>query len=498
MRYGVGNRVGTRSALRRTAFGGIVAATLLAGAGGAAAATPAPSTDPSAIGNELVPAISVSPDWASSGFAIAMAYATGDCGGSNCLHLWATHDRGASWSRLAATGWEHGVPSLAMGPRGHVVALASGSQVQRSDDGGASWHSVGQTGQPTAGPPFTSDGSLVIAGQGSHDVLLDGSGHASVVPGSGGTFKDMQFAYAPSFPSSGSHAPLLLTGLDSSGSTTAVLQCTVSYACTTPTVIPATQKVSSPATLVMSPGYASDGIVFAVEPTALFKSADGGHTFAPVSLGEPGAAATAVGALVLDPHFTENRTAYAAVLQVFTGQASVRGGVYATKDGGATWARIGSPSPLDHGATSVALAPDGRLFAGYVDQMASGAKGLLCFDGRAWHATCGGAQAAVIIPQGHSGPPPPTPCGSACGAGAAGAGGSGPGGAAAGSGRTGTVAGGAERAGAAVDPKGSGGGRSPIIAVALGLLVVLGGASVVARVRERRRASAVAEPPPSP
>jgi hypothetical protein len=101
-----------------------------------------------------------------------------------------------------------------------------------------------------------------------------------------------------------------------------------------------------------------------------------------------GAAVTTTPMAALAPGYAEAgpiRTLYVAVLQLFSGRPP-SGGIYSSHDGGSTWGRVGSPSPLDRGAVAVAAAPDGRLFAGY---LGSGGVGLLCsMDGAAWEARC--------------------------------------------------------------------------------------------------------------
>jgi len=474
-----------KGALRRSAVyaGGIAA--VLAIATPARAATLAPPA-PSAVGNEAVPAISVSPAYARTGFAVAMAYEFGSGCGQDCVHLWATHDHGASWSRLPATGWQRGLPAIALGPGNREVVLAGGAQVQRSDDGGTTWHTVVTSkGAPDAGPPFGADGTLAVAGQGGQDLLVHPGGSTTPVAGSGGAATDVQFAYAPEFPSSGRYAPLLLSALNTQTGTTLVEQCTATYDCSSPATLATAQKMPGNATLVLSPGYAVDGTVFAVEPTALLKSTDGGRSFAPLTIGAPGAAATSVGSLALDADYATNHVAYAAVLQIFAGKAATVGGVYRTADGGTTWTKVGSPGPMDHGATSLALAPQGHIFAGYVEQGASAAGGLECWDGVAWSAFCG-VHGAAPNPRGasSSGGPAATMCGgSGCGQAqpqrtSAAAAGAAPG---SDGGDGGTPA-------SLVDTgAGSNGKHLPVLVpVALALLAVLGGGALAAWLRERR------------
>jgi hypothetical protein len=85
---------------------------------------------------------------------------------------------------------------------------------------------------------------------------------------------------------------------------------------------------------------------------------------------------------------TANHTAAAAVLQIVGTGSQTRsgGGVYRSTDAGATWQAVGSPGLFDHGATAVAIAPDGRLFGGYLKD--GGTVGLLCNTGALWQVSC--------------------------------------------------------------------------------------------------------------
>ena len=117
--------------------------------------------------------------------------------------------------------------------------------------------------------------------------------------------------------------------------------------------------------------------------------------------------------MALSPGYSEsdpNHQLYTALLQVFNPTAGSpspphsSGGVYRSSDGGSTWAAVGAPGPFDQGASAVAVAPDGRLFAGY---LAGQYSGLLCsVDGQSWQASCpavgGNAHAGPGVVSGQS------------------------------------------------------------------------------------------------
>src|SRR5258708_38669864 len=71
----------------------------------------AAAASPSAIGNETVQGISVSPLYEQTGLVVAAATDL-SCGGksSDCVHLWVSHNGGNTWRKAAAADWDHGIP----------------------------------------------------------------------------------------------------------------------------------------------------------------------------------------------------------------------------------------------------------------------------------------------------------------------------------------------------------------------------------------------------
>jgi hypothetical protein len=341
---------------------------------------------------ETVLGLAVSPAFSSTGTVVAAAAPPTQCPpGQQCMHLWVSHDGGASWSRAAARGWVPGTLSIATDGQGHdVMFTGASSGLLRSDDGGATWTSVGDAGTPTAAPSFPVDKTLAVAGSSDY-VLTDG--HRSGVRGSGGALSDYSFMYAPSFPSAGRNAPALLVGTDQKTGVPIVEQCDASLACHGGTTPPGAASYP-PFNLVPSSTYASDGTVFLQTGRGIYKSIDGGATFQPLTpASTKNASATATPGLALATGYREsgpNRTVYAGLLQASINQidpaaSTTTGGVYRSIDGGATWKNISAGTALDKGATAMAVSATGRIFAGYT---ASGRSGLLCSDGGSWQATC--------------------------------------------------------------------------------------------------------------
>jgi len=316
--------------------------------------------------------------------------------GGKANTLWASHDGGASWHQAAARGWDQGRPTIVANSTGHDTLFAPGAHgVQRSDDGGETWQTVasGNSTGATALPTYPSDGTVAVVG--TSDFLLSAHGRKSVT-GSGGKYTDYSFYFAPDYPSTGRRPVALLSAIDGHGMPV-VQQCNASLACSGGSPLPGSVTYSAPVALMPSTTYAADGVVFAQTGRGIYKSADGGVSFSPLPVAAAdGASITTTPMLALAPGYKESgpvRTLYVAVFETFADPRAPHtgGGVFRSDDGGTTWRKVGSPSPLDSGAVSVAVASDGRLFAGYLYTSPAGTgEGLLCStDGGAhWSANC--------------------------------------------------------------------------------------------------------------
>jgi photosystem II stability/assembly factor-like uncharacterized protein len=371
------------------AIGGFVAAATMLPWHVEAAGTPPPS----AIGSEAVDGLAVSPAYLRTGLVVASSHSMSSCS-QNCVHLWVSHDGGATWARAAARGWQNGRAVIALDGRGHETLVAAGSSnVQRSTDDGATWTDVGAGGAPVVLPSYAHDNGMAVAAAGSKGnadyVVMSSGTHA--VPGSGGGAQDVAFAVSPSFPDAvAGFAPALLSAVDPHSGLAEILSCAATFSCSNPVVLAGQAPMSGPATLAVSPAYAKDGTVFAYTGSGLYKSTNGGRSFVTLTVGDPGTVATAPLMMAMAPNYDDKGstpTAYVAITElVGSGQGSrTAGGVYRTTDGGSTWAPVDKGSVVDTGASAVALAPDGRLFAGYLGVQGSG---LLCNAGHGWQAAC--------------------------------------------------------------------------------------------------------------
>lgn len=337
----------------------------------------------SAIGNEAPIAFAVSPDYARTHMVAAIAVPIGGCQ-SNCTHLWITRDGGFSWHRAPASAQVPLRITVVRGPGGgeRIVGEATAGLVS-SDDDGVTWNVVGPAGLPVRAAAFGAD-AAAVAVPGGHDYLLR-SGGRQPVPGSSGADLDVAMVVAQ-HGDAARYASALLAARDRQSGLPVVLQCDAALSCG----FPVSLAGSSPGdghdiSLVLSSDFASSGLAFARTPSGLFRTVDGGRSFLSVAP-PPRAAAryTTIPSIAMSAG-----TLYIALLQVVA-SGSVQltaGGVYRSRDLGATWQQLGAGGAPDGGASAVTVTPDGRLFAGYVD--GHGDAGLVCSDGgTTWGATC--------------------------------------------------------------------------------------------------------------
>jgi len=358
-------------------------------------------TPPSAVGNEMVQWIALSPAYTRTGLVVAQT-AQLSCS-ANCLHLWVSKDGGASWHRAAAQNWTPGRVWIGVSAGGHESLYTPGTRgLERSDDDGETWLNSAAPGIPTILPSYPQDEGLAVASaagggaSGDGDYLSRG-GKTERVQGSGGAVVDLSFMTSPDFPSGGTFNPALMVGTDPHTEQPFVLQCSAQLACSTKTPLPWPSDkagvLAVQTALYPSADYTQRGSVFAATPFGIDKSLDGGQTFVPLPVvPTAGATTTTTPMMALAPGYREAgpvRTLYVAVFQAFMSQTSghVAGGLYRSSDGGTTWSALVTNGPFAGGAQAVAVAPDGRLFAGYFD--GNGHGGLLCsIDGTSWHASC--------------------------------------------------------------------------------------------------------------
>ena len=455
------------------------------------------TTPPSAIGSEFVTALAVSPVMTRTGLVVAMG---SDANGKNGLFV--THDSGATWHKAAAAGWNQGKPFIGTSASGHDTIFAAGNNsLVRSDDGAETFTAVSTKGGAIVSPEpsYPQDGAVVVTG--SPDFVHSATGERSV-RGSGGTYTDWAFALSPAFPSgSPGRYPALLTAIDQHGMPV-VQQCGADLGCSGATSLPGSVTFSAPVTLHLSSTYPDDGVAFAQSGRGAYKSVDGGTSFVALNLPPDGASVVSTPMMAVDPAYRESgpdRTVFVSEFETFADPRNPRsgGGLLKSSDGGITWHKLGSPSPLDGGSVAVAVASNGRLFAAYLEssQAASG-QGLLCSadGGSTWNVACpalGSEANDPGAPKTAGGQRTPAANGSSGGSGGQGRSGSTPGagtgtqpGGSTGGG-TGTGAPGALPAGVRPGTHSSGGVSGGLIAGLVVLAAALGGGGWMLR---RRRA----------
>ena len=373
---------------------GLVASSLVLP--GRATASQPPPGPPSAIGRASVSWIAVSPAYARTGLVAAVA-SDSVCKPHDCVHLWVSRDGGSTWHRAAGRNWIAARLAIAVDGQGHEhLYTGTSHKLLRSDDDGENWVEAGAGGEPTVLATYAADGGVAVAGT-AGDYLLR-SGTATPLQGSAGSsYLDLTFLASPQFPDAGTYNPALLVALDRHTRRAVVLRCSTKFVCDRAVQLPDSDTVSAFTTsgtyLLGSSAYIQDGTVFAATSKTISKSTDGGATFVPLSVVPANPAVSTVFPMVaLAPDYREHngqRTAYTAVFEIAgTGKTShTEGGLYRSEDGGATWSPLATTGPFAGGANAVAVAPSGRVFAGYLD--ASGRSGLLCStDGTRWRASC--------------------------------------------------------------------------------------------------------------
>ena len=349
-----------------------------------------------AVGEQgvMVTSITLAADFAQSHLAWAAASRLG-CS-TDCGLLLRTADGGASWTQVAARGWNN-QPVFSSAAAGAVSAGAQ--HVVTSADGGASFVDTA-----------TATGTL--------DAVPSGRGLTAVVSGESGRFllalpgHDMRTLPAASLDHATTYldpawprlaaggAAAFVSGVDHDTGLPVVQRCDATFACSGAAVVGAAKDV---ARLFVSPHVDADGVILAATSKGFFRSGDGGRSFSAVSVAPPAADTliTTVQGLSFSPDFDASRHTGRVLVAVISaigrkGEAGkTSGGVYTSGDG-ATWSHFGAPSALDSGAAAVAAAPDGRVLAAWIGTGTGKVDGgLLCtLDGRAWAPTCPGGDAA--------------------------------------------------------------------------------------------------------
>ncbi|MHB8573152.1 MAG: sialidase family protein [Candidatus Dormibacteria bacterium] len=323
---------------------------------------------------------------------------TFQCNPKPCTQLWATRDGGGSWSELAAANWTAAQLSIAVDGSGRELFFGSGDRgLQVSRDGGASFQDIGiAKGLATATPDYAHDSTVALAASSRDYTWVDGPRQQHQVPGSNGAMVDLAFAFDPAYTTSESGYPVFLGGLVPQGQgnyQAEVARCDSGFRCAAPLALTGGYGATQP---VVSPHFSDDQTVLAFSQDQLYRSTDGGASFAPVVIVAPQAnTTTAVRDAAFDWNYSgagADRTIYAAIGQVVQdpsgGKPTVHGGVFRSEDGGSTWSQVGPGSEMDTDARAVRSTSDGRLFGVYLDDFGSRGGPLCSADGQTWQRSC--------------------------------------------------------------------------------------------------------------
>ena len=332
--------------------------------------------------------IVVASDYTSSHTVYAVGQ-RGNCS-SGCVVLLRSRDGGATWSTATAAGWQHNeVLPVDLGGRPTLLTTVSGGY-GLSFDQGESFQPFQAPGSPSATAPAGTHLDVVLSEtDGTADHLLSlPSGTVRPVAGDS-ALKQMSITPTPAYPHAPAGVPGAIgLGLDPTSNTAHLAWCDDSLTCTT------TAPVSSGGKLVFSPHFGHDLTVFLLTPKGLLRSTDGGRSLTPMTVMPAGAGTliTTVTALALTPDFDASAgrgAMFAAVVSASkANNGTLNGGVFRSNDAGATWTASSGSGGLDGGASALALAPDGRLFAGAL-QFGASPGGVYCStDGATWNAAC--------------------------------------------------------------------------------------------------------------
>lgn len=363
-----------------------------------AAAPTSVAASPAAQRRAIVTSVIVSPTYAQSHRVYAVRH-WDPCPHGTCEELLRSDDGGGTWRSARASGWTGTTLEAGLLSGQEVLLSPAGSGLDVSMDGGDSFRAeaVPSSFVSVAHPAGTSLTLLTSTSAGRSSLLTLPANDLREVAGS--DLRQAQLYVNPAYPHVPSGQPYAIAGgADSQTGFPTIELCDAGLRCTSPR--PVVSERDYPF-LFMSPRFDGDHVLFAnTTRLGLFRSTDGGLSFAPVVIA-PKASNTliqTVQALGFTTDFdgaAHHGSVYAGVLGVNRPHTqedeALVGGVYRSIDGGINWRKVGAPSRLDGGVTALAVAPDGRVFAAYLAGATKGVAHVLCtVDDKSWHSSCGG------------------------------------------------------------------------------------------------------------
>jgi RNA polymerase sigma-70 factor (ECF subfamily) len=315
----------------------------------------------------LITTFVASPDYQHDGEIFASGRAAkGGCATVTCPVLFHSNDRGATWTRLPATGFTGDKVLLPPAyPADHRLFASGPTAFQFSDDGGESFKTVGGAGGDAAmSPGFSSGDGRILIGSLPRWVYDDAEQLAHpaemIVPSSGLTG-------VPEFAPDVTDGSLVLIGGTTTNGTSstasAVFHCNKT-ACTSSGLLPGATGAPG---VRLADDFTRSGKAWAWRAEHLFGSSDGAKTFAAVNLPTSGA--------IRDVRFGPSHEMYLATV----GPEGI-GGLLRSVDDGSSWSYL-----YRGGVESFVVLPDGRLIVGLQTGV-----GIACSDdaGQTWKVRC--------------------------------------------------------------------------------------------------------------
>ena len=318
--------------------------------------------------------VAASPRYGEDGVLYASGLAREGCP-LGCPVFFKSSDHGKTWARQTGRGFSGGTIMLPPSfPEDSRIFTISSVALAVSADDGETWDNLTPLGGAAAmSPGFSSVDRTILVGAVPgweyHDTVGKVTPLSYLPPPVGPV---LTFAYAPDV----GDRRVFVGGTTSSAgnrSASSVWLCTAG-ACAEPIAL---GNSSGPPMIAVSPTFARDRVAFAWRDSDLYRTTDGGRSFAAVPLPN--------GGMVAAVSYDAVGRVYLAVDGVEQGAGT--GGLFVSSDDGSTWSQLGRESALGRGARAVTPLLGNRLLAAPSNE---GGGGLLCSDddGRTWARRC--------------------------------------------------------------------------------------------------------------
>ena len=348
-------------------------------AGGLATSFTDPSTT-ATIGTTGFSSIVASPGFSNDHTVFAAGSSTQACGNPVlCFVLFRSTDGGASWEVLRASHFGGGTILLPPDYPSDATIFAAGAfGLQRSDNGGTSFHVVVPGAAPAAVSPASTPGDTRILVASNPLVSYDSASGAvtpgPVMPAGLTTLDSVAFA--------GTGGIFFVTGervdpaaADSGGLSGTVIRCAPLIGCAVVESAPGVSNLQ----LMASPTFDTDHTVFASAKTALLRSQDGGATFTDIAA--PAGATWQAAALAGD----RDGSVVFAFSQLATGGRLLR-----SPDAASSFTRVEPGLQARDVLVTLSILPDGTMLGSGTDTASGDTLGIQCSrdSGQHWNATC--------------------------------------------------------------------------------------------------------------